>query len=159
QDEPILHREEITNRCANRATLRARSASKAGFLLALRAGIAGKETRIMTALPRSLALIAVLGATALGAAADWAQYLGPNRNGTSPETGLLTGWTGEGPKVLWKADGGEGYSSIAVSGGKCFTLIQRGGEELVLALDAGTGKEAWKHRIGPAYKNQYGNGP
>jgi outer membrane protein assembly factor BamB len=91
--------------------------------------------------------------------ADWPQWMGPNRNGLSPETGLLTAWPSQGPKVLWKIEGGEGYSSIAVTGGKAFTLVQRGNDELVLALNAATGKELWKTRTGPAYKNDFGGGP
>jgi len=94
---------------------------------------------------------------ALGA--DWPQWLGPLRNGTSPEKDLLTTWPEKGPKVLWKVPGGDGYSSVAVANGRAFTLVQRGKEELVLALDAAAGKELWTRRSGPAYKNQFGNGP
>ena len=92
-------------------------------------------------------------------AADWPQWLGPQRNGSSPEKDLLTTWPKEGPKVLWKVPGGDGYSSIAVADGRAFTLVQRDKDELVIALDAVTGKELWTRRSGPAYKNQYGNGP
>jgi outer membrane protein assembly factor BamB len=110
-------------------------------------------------LPRLLALAVLLVGLSFTSAADWPQYLGPKRDGSSPETGLLTGWPAAGPKVLWKVEGGEGYSSVAVAGGKCYTLVQRGGEELVVALDVANGKEVWKHKLGGAYKNQYGDGP
>ena len=96
-------------------------------------------------------------ATAL--AADWPHWLGPNGDGTSPERGLLTTWPAAGPNVVWKVVGGDGYSSVAVAGGRAITLVQRAGAELVLALDATSGKELWTVRVGPAYKNQYGNGP
>lgn len=92
-------------------------------------------------------------------AADWPQFLGPNRDGSSPETGLLTTWPKEGPKLLWKVEGGDGYSSMAVVGDRAYTLIQRGGDELAVALDVANGQEVWKHRTGPGYKNQYGDGP
>src|SRR5262245_472854 len=92
-------------------------------------------------------------------AADWPHWLGPRGDGSSPETGLRTTWTSAGPKVLWKAPGGDGYSSIAVVNGKAYTLVQRGNEELVLALDAVRGTELWAKPVGPAFKNQYGNGP
>lgn len=93
------------------------------------------------------------------AAADWPNWLGPNRNGSSPETGLLTKWPTSGPKVLWQVPGGDGYSSVAVAGGRAITLVQRDGAEQVLALDAAKGTELWHRKIAPAYKNQYGNGP
>src|ERR1700674_5791608 len=101
----------------------------------------------------------VLAILFLAMAADWPQWLGPQRNGSSPEKDLLTTWPKEGPKVLWKVPGGDGYSTIAVSNGRAFTLVQREKDELVLALDAATGKELWNKRSGPAYKNQFGNGP
>jgi outer membrane protein assembly factor BamB len=97
--------------------------------------------------------------TATAGAADWPHWLGPGGNGSSPERGLLTTWPAGGPRVLWKVAGGDGYSSVAVAGGRAVTLVQRGGAELALALDAASGKELWAVRVGPAYKNSYGNGP
>jgi len=92
-------------------------------------------------------------------AADWPQWMGPKRDGVSPETGLLKTWPADGPKVVWKADGGEGYSTLAVVGNRAFTLLQREGSEFAVALDAADGKQIWQTRLGPAYKNNYGNGP
>jgi len=103
-------------------------------------------------------IIAVLGASQAGAA-DWPHWLGPNRNGSSPETGLLVNWPAKGPKVLWKVPGGEGFSSIAVADGRAITIVQRDGEELVLALDAASGKELWKTKIAGVFQNNFGNGP
>jgi len=117
------------------------------------------EMTSKTAIEKSLRMTAMLLIAALVSAADWPQWLGPDRNGSSPETGLLTDWPKEGPKLLWKAPGGDGYSSIAVAGGRAFTLVQRGGDELVIALDAKSGKELWTARSGPAYENKFGNGP
>src|SRR5262249_11098868 len=109
---------------------------------------------------RSVGLLIIVLLVAVPAfAADWPQWLGPNHNGSSPETGLLTTWPAQGPKLLWKVPGGEGYSAVAVAGGKAYTLVQRGGNELVLALDAVSGKELWTARCGPAFKNKFGDGP
>ena len=92
-------------------------------------------------------------------AGDWPHWLGPASNGSSPETGLLTTWPEKGPKVLWKIPGGDGYSSIAIKDGKAFTLVQRDGQELAIALDAAKGDELWKTPLGPGFKNNFGNGP
>ncbi len=92
-------------------------------------------------------------------AADWPNWLGPARNGSSPETGLLTTWPTTGPKILWEAKGGDGYSSIAVAGGRAITLVQRDGKEIVLGLDALKGTQLWETPLALAYKNMYGNGP
>ena len=58
-------------------------------------------------------------------AADWPQYLGLNRDGTSTEKGILRTWPKEGPKVLWTAAVGVGYGGPAVSDGKIY-LLDRG---------------------------------
>ena len=96
----------------------------------------------------------VLSSAILALAADWPQWLGPQHNGSSPETGLLTTWPATGPKVLWKVAGGDGYSSVAVVGKRAYTMVQRGKDELVLALDVADGKELWRVRTGPAYRQR-----
>jgi outer membrane protein assembly factor BamB len=93
------------------------------------------------------------------AAADWPCWLGPLRNGSSPETGLLTTWPKDGPKLLWKVPGGDGYSSVAVARGKAVTLVQHDGGEFVLALDAVKGTKLWETKVADVFKNSYGNGP
>jgi outer membrane protein assembly factor BamB len=106
---------------------------------------------------RAIVVLAVAATSA--AAADWPNWLGPNRNGSSSETGLLTTWPSTGPKVIWEAKGGDGYSSVAVADGRAITLVQRDGKEMVLALDAVKGADLWSTPIAAAYKNMYGNGP
>lgn len=100
-----------------------------------------------------------IGMTTAALATDWPQWLGPQRTGVSPETGLLTTWPAAGLNVLWKVPGGDGYSSVAVADGRAITLVQVGKEEQVLALDANTGKELWCVPIAAAFKNKFGNGP
>src|SRR5678815_1500980 len=76
--------------------------------------------------------------TTAASAADWPQFLGPNRNGISPETGLMKKWPADGPKEVWRVPGGVGMSSVAISGGKAMTLVQKDGKQWLLALDAKT---------------------
>ena len=76
--------------------------------------------------------------------ADWPQWRGPRRNGISSETGWLTTWPKGGPKRLWKASVGVGYSSVAVSRGRVYTMGNRKGIDTVYCLNADTGKEIWK---------------
>jgi outer membrane protein assembly factor BamB len=104
-------------------------------------------------------LLAWLAVVPAAYAADWPHWLGPQRNGSSPETGLLTKWPKEGPKVLWKVEGGDGYSSVAVANGRAITLVQKNDKEYVFALDAVKGTKLWEKEIGPLFKNGYGNGP
>ena len=97
------------------------------------------------------------------AAADWPQYRGLIRDGSTAEKILKT-WPTDGPKVLWKAPLGPSFGSFAVSAGKAFCLIQRSvnGEdkEVAIALDAATGQELWAVPLGKAtYDRQGGDGP
>jgi len=77
-------------------------------------------------------------------AADWPGYLGPKRDGTSAEKGLLRTWPKEGPKVLWTVPVGIGYGGPAVVGGKVYLLDRddTAGDKL-RCLDLATGKELW----------------
>ena len=96
----------------------------------------------------------------LATAADWPQWRGPNRDGISRETGLLRSWPAGGPRLVWKAQGlGEGYSNLAIVGGRIFTQGQRGRAQFVIALDKASGKKLWQTPAGKSYRDSYGNGP
>lgn len=67
---------------------------------------------------------------------DWPQWRGPERNGTSNETGLLKQWPAGGPKLLWQVnDIGDGYSTPVVVGSRIYLMSNRGMDnEFVQAL-------------------------
>ena len=80
---------------------------------------------------------------------EWPQWRGPNADGVSTETGLLREWPADGPVVLWQVDSvGVGYSSLAVSGGRIFTLGDLNGIEHILCLDAKDGSVIWQRQPG-----------
>jgi outer membrane protein assembly factor BamB len=80
---------------------------------------------------------------------DWPQFRGPKRDGVSTETGLLKAWPEGGPKIVWQTRGiGSGYSSIAISGGKIFTLGNSKGMSFVRALDLEKGQLLWSAEVG-----------
>lgn len=91
---------------------------------------------------------------------EWPQWRGPNRDGVSTETGLLTEWPKDGPKLLWEAKGaGRGYASLAIGGGKMYTLGDRlstvnDKDEYATCFDEATGKEVWKTKLGEAIKQR-----
>lgn len=91
---------------------------------------------------------------------DWPQWLGPNRDGMTAETGLLQEWPADGPEQVWLSrDCGIGYSGPAIAGGKLFIMGARDGVERLLALNPDTGKELWSTDLGEEYDNGWGNGP
>ena len=94
------------------------------------------------------------------AAADWPQWLGPDRNGVSVTEGLLTKWPAKGPAEVWRQKLGSGFSGVSVFAGSAYTMIMDSVGEHVVRLDAVTGKGMWRTRIGPFYREgQGGDGP
>ena len=69
-------------------------------------------------LPAMLALF--LAPVTVARAADWPQFRGPDRDGTSRETGLLRAWPEGGPELLWETSMGQGYSAAAIHSGKVY---------------------------------------
>jgi outer membrane protein assembly factor BamB len=94
---------------------------------------------------------------------DWPQFRGPNRDDISQETGLLKEWPADGPQKLWTyTQAGNGYSGFSIVGGKLFTMGSREDSEILIALDATTGKELWVTKLGPINKmpqTKWGAGP
>jgi outer membrane protein assembly factor BamB len=78
-------------------------------------------------------------------AVDWPQWRGANRDGVSDEEISPATWGKDGPKQLWKKEVGMGTSSVAVSGGRLYTVGNKGGSDVVFCLDAATGAEIWRH--------------
>jgi outer membrane protein assembly factor BamB len=92
------------------------------------------------------------------AATDWPQFLGPTRNGTSPETGLIASWPKAGPPVLWERDVGAGFSGPVIAGERLILFHRDDDNELVECLDAATGRERWKFAYPTRYRDDFGKG-
>lgn len=91
---------------------------------------------------------------------DWPQWRGPNRDGLSSETGLLTNWPTDLLTLkAWEAKTGAGYSTVAVAQGRVYGFFQDGEQEAVVCWEADSGKERWRYRYAAFYKNDFGNGP
>ena len=106
---------------------------------------------------RSLLLLALCVASA--PAADWPQWLGPNRDGSSSET--VVAWK-EPLKTLWHKPVGDGHSSPVVAGGKVFlfTKVKDQNQEELSAYDAKTGELQWhKAYDRPDFFSLFGVGP
>ncbi|HUL50952.1 MAG TPA: PQQ-binding-like beta-propeller repeat protein, partial [Candidatus Nitrosotalea sp.] len=70
---------------------------------------------------------------------------GPDLNGVSQETNWSSLWPKEGPKQVWKTRVGTGFSSVAVSHGRIYTMGNDGNQDTVFCLDANAGTPIWKH--------------
>src|SRR5262249_43962375 len=103
---------------------------------------------------RSLACGVVLVLAVAGA--DWPQFLGPSRDGTSPETGLLKSWPAGGPPVLWEKKVGAGWSGPGGAGARGILLRRVEDNEVVECLDAATGKGRWRFEYPTNYRDDFG---
>jgi outer membrane protein assembly factor BamB len=112
-----------------------------------------------TAVWHPLTILSVGFAASVAQAADWPQFLGPNRNGISAETALIDKFPEGGPKQLWRVKGGVGMSAFAVSGDRAVTMIQRDGKQFVVALDLKSGETLWQTGAAPEFTNSMGDGP
>jgi outer membrane protein assembly factor BamB len=108
---------------------------------------------------RSIAALTLAMAFGMLHAADWPQYRGPNSDGTTSEV-ILTSWPADGLPVVWKSKMGEGFGSVAVVGPRLYVFAERGGDEVVIAMDSATGKEVWAVPLGKTiFEKAGGNGP
>ncbi|HKY33095.1 MAG TPA: PQQ-binding-like beta-propeller repeat protein [Candidatus Polarisedimenticolia bacterium] len=99
-----------------------------------------------------IALSALSGA----AAAEWPQWRGENRDGRSPETGLVSSWPADGPPKAWSAGGfGTGFSSLSVAGGRIFTLGDLPDGQHLIAAKESDGSILWKVRVGPIHEDEF----
>ncbi|HCD00003.1 MAG TPA: hypothetical protein DER64_05695, partial [Planctomycetaceae bacterium] len=94
---------------------------------------------------------------------DWPRWRGIRGNGTWRGPSFPARWPVGGLRTLWRQPIGGGYSGIAASAGRIYTLTKPkkpADIEEVICLDAASGKQLWVHRYTAAYNGlSYGNGP
>lgn len=82
-------------------------------------------------------------------AQDYPTFRGANRDGHSPDTGLLKEWPAGGPPLAWKIKGiGGGYGGVSTFGDKLYLLGDQSGETVLHCLHQADGKIAWTSKVG-----------
>lgn len=100
----------------------------------------------------------------------WLQWGGPNRDFKSSATGLANRWPEQGPRKLWERPLGDGFSTILCDGETLYTMYSARdasdpfqGEEVIVALKAGSGETLWEHRYAAPWPRdlqmEFGPGP
>ena len=83
-------------------------------------------------------------------ASDWPSWRGPNQDGSSSQTGLVSSWSLDDDNLLWKADF-IGRSTPIVLNDRVYVIGRIGvditEQEQVACFDAETGKMLWEHRF------------
>jgi outer membrane protein assembly factor BamB len=125
-----------------------------------------KKATVMTGLLRELipqaraacalaALLFLMRGMAGAQSQGWSQWGGPHRDFKSDARGLAESWPASGPRRLWSRELGDGYSAIVVDAGKLFTMYRKGDQDVVVAMEAATGKTVWEYSYAAPFAKEY----
>ena len=113
----------------------------------------------------AMAMLAGFGAAvaAQNAGSDWPQWRGPRRDGTLVAFTPPKAW----PDALtqrWKITVGEGYATPIVVGNRVYQFSRQGENEMLRAIDAGSGKVIWEQSYAAPFEmtsgtRRHGPGP
>ena len=101
---------------------------------------------------------------------QWHQWGGRDRNFITHTAALAEQWPESGPPQLWSRPLGTGHSAIVVDEGRLYTMYRPGNgrarqgpwdaEEVVVAMEAATGKTLWEHKYQSRREDfSFGAGP
>jgi outer membrane protein assembly factor BamB len=84
---------------------------------------------------------------------SWPTWGGPRRDFIVAAGGLASTWRDGGPTRIWSHTLGDGYSGIAEEQGVLYSAYRRVQDDVVIALDAGSGKTIWERSYAAPFKN------
>lgn len=87
----------------------------------------------------------ILGMTTSAFSQDWPQWRGANRDGKVSGFEAPKLWPAE-LDLKWKITVGLGDASPVMAGGKLYSFTRMEGDEVIMCLDASTGKEIWQNK-------------
>ncbi len=106
---------------------------------------------------------------------DWAQWMGPTRDGIYYETGIVESIPDGGLPVRWRAEVAGGYAGPAVASGKVYLFdyvatsgkafndpgqrADLSGDERLTCFDVESGKRLWEYAYDCPYSISYPAGP
>ena len=95
--------------------------------------------------------------------AQWTQYGGPGQDFSVEDSGIAERWPDGGPRMIWSRKLGDGYSAILAEADRLYTMYRSGKNEVVISLDAKTGKTLWEYQYESTplkgIDANYGKGP
>ena len=101
----------------------------------------------------AVALVLALTPQALAAQEEWPGFRGADGSAVAH---VALDVSTLAPEVVWRVQAGSGYSGIVVADGRVITMIEDGAQ-FILALDAETGAELWRHEVAKAYPGHDGS--
>ncbi|MBL9132588.1 MAG: PQQ-like beta-propeller repeat protein [Verrucomicrobiaceae bacterium] len=105
-------------------------------------------------------LVLLFAITAFANAADWPQFLGPNRDGAAAADEQAVAGSSEA-ETLWSRELGSGFAGPLVVKGQVIICHRVGDEIVIEALSVADGKPVWKNAYPTDYRDSFGfdNGP
>ena len=93
--------------------------------------------------------------------ADWPQFLGPHRNGTTQNESIPFEFADGEPEIEWEHSIGNGFSGPVVSNGHVVISHRKGNRAVTDALNIEDGKPVWAYEYETDYVDDFGfdNGP
>ncbi|MBN1798208.1 MAG: PQQ-binding-like beta-propeller repeat protein [Spirochaetales bacterium] len=76
---------------------------------------------------------------------EWHQWRGTNRNSISTEKNWNPYSLQSAAKVLWQINIDKGYSGLAITGDRIYTMGNNGSKDTVYCLDKNTGRILWQY--------------
>lgn len=119
---------------------------------------------LMDAFCRLAGCLALAAVWLSGAArGDWPQWGGPARDFSVAPVRLADAWPAEGPRERWRRTLGPGHSAILVEGDRLYTMLRRGEQDVIVALQAADGATVWEAAYDappkPGMQLDFGPGP
>lgn len=92
---------------------------------------------------------------------DWPWFLGPTGDSKSRETGIVTDWPPEGPRLVWQKRLATGYGMPTISRGRLFSFDRQDDQARLRCMNSETGEVLWKFEYETDYRDfyNYNNGP
>lgn len=91
----------------------------------------------------SMMAIATLMAAATASGQDWPQWRGPGRDGAVPSFDEPAVWP-DSLTQRWQVEVGLGYATPILVGDRIYMYARQGEDEVLMALDAGSGEVLWR---------------
>lgn len=86
---------------------------------------------------------------------SWLQWGGPRRDFIVTSSGIASSWPDDGPRKLWSRSLGDGYAGIAVEGTTLYTAYRSDPKDVIVAINATTGKTIWEYDYDNPFKTTY----
>lgn len=89
---------------------------------------------------------------------DWPRFLGPNDDGTTPETHLLAALPETGLKLVWELAKGDSFTGPSIVGDRLVFFHNIDDQDIIECLHPETGKPYWVYTYPNRYRDRYGYG-